>query len=373
MDGFPTIFSTSDPAYRAPRAKAVAPLFSVAAIRKEYGLISACVERFVQRLQQSCKEGNGRHVDLQEPARILGFEVVNEYLYRHKYPETVDGTSKRSIIPWLNAFVDAGQLFYFSQQWFGFCLSKLERRRPHKIPEAKSTKSVHEFMINLPSSVSDTTEKSDTYQGRMHQHGIPRDQIAAECKDVWFAGVHSFGALLGTTLWHLTKEPAVHDRLQKELLEHNNADIDIQQLPYLLGVVKEGLRLAPVNARLPRVVPRSGWHFGGYHFPPGTVVGIAAPQLFSNPDVFQDPTTFQPERWANPSSEMQRDLVPFSVGIRQCIAKNLATAELFMAVKQVVESDVLRGAQPLEDKIETYEWFNMAIKGNRIDVVWPQS
>lgn len=47
-------------------------------------------------------------------------------------------------------------------------------------------------------------------------------------------------------------------------------------------------------------------------------------------------------------------------------------AELFMAVKQVAESDVLRGAEPLEDMIETYDWFNTAVKGNRIDLVWAE-
>ncbi|KAI4269755.1 MAG: hypothetical protein LQ337_007094 [Flavoplaca oasis] len=373
VDGFPTIFSTSDPAYRAPRAKAVAPLFSVGAIRRESHLISACVERFVKRLQQSRTDSKSRPVDLQEPARLLGFEVVNAYLFRHEYPDKVDGASGKSIIPWLNAFVDAGQVFYFSPWWFGFWLSKVERWRPQKDLEARSAESVHDMTMNLPVVLPDDSGKGDSYQGRLHQQGIPRDQIAAECKDVWFAGVHSFGALLAKTLWHLAKDTAIHDRLRTELLEHKHTDIDIQQLPYLSAVVKEGLRMAPVNARLPRVVPDSGWHFDGFSFPPGTVVGIATPQLFSNPNVFPDPTNFRPERWEDPSKEMQRDLVPFSVGIRQCIAKNLATAELFMAVKRVVESNVLSGAQPLEDKVETYEWFNMAVKGNRIDLVWPSA
>lgn len=130
--------------------------------------------------------------------------------------------------------------------------------------------------------------------------------------------------------------------------------------------------MAPVIARLPRVVPRSGWHFDGHYFPSGTVVSVAFPHLFFDPEVYQDPMIFRPERWEKASKEMQQDLIPFSVGIRQCIAKNLATAELFMAVKQVAESDVLRGAEPLDDKIETYEWFNMAVKGNRIDLVWPK-
>lgn len=209
VDGFPTIFSTSDPAYRATRSKAVAPLFSVAAIRRESNLISTCVERFVQRLQQSRTSSEGGPVDLQEPARLLGFEVMNAYLFRHEYPHKVDGAREKSIIPWLNAFVDSGQLFYFSKRWFGFFLPKLERWRPQKDLERKSAESVHEFTLNLPAVVSDGSENSESYQGRLHQHGIPRDQIAAECKDIMFAGVHSFGALLATTLWYLARDSAM--------------------------------------------------------------------------------------------------------------------------------------------------------------------
>lgn len=135
--------------------------------------------------------------------------------------------------------------------------------------------------------------------------------------------------------------------------------------------MKEGLRLAPANGtRFPRVVSSSGWNFDGYYFPPGTIVGVAAPQLLLNEKVFPDPTCFRPERWLKPSAEMQRDFVPFSVGIRQCIARNLAMAELFMAVKKVVESDVLMGARPAQDKIEVWEWFNVAVKGNKIELSW---
>lgn len=159
--------------------------------------------------------------------------------------------------------------------------------------------------------------------------------------------------------------------MREEILANRGKEIDIQQLPYIQGVINEGFRIAPANAtRLPRVVPSSGWHFGGHYFPPGTIVGIASPQLFSNPDIFHEPTAFRPERWTTASAEMQRDLVPFSLGIRQCIAKNLATAELYMAVEKVVESDILRGAKAVQDKLELWEWFNVAMKGNKIELAW---
>ena len=156
-------------------------------------------------------------------------------------------------------------------------------------------------------------------------------------------------------------------------MANRGEEFDVQQLPYLQGVIKEGFRLAPANTtRLPRVVPDGGWQFGEHFFPAGTTVGIAAPQLFFNPDTFPHPAAFRPERWRNPSAEMQRDLVPFSLGSRQCIAKNLATAELFMVVEKVVESDVLRGAKTVQDEVKVWEWFNVAFKNNKLEVVWLQ-
>ncbi|KAL8783482.1 MAG: hypothetical protein Q9213_004619 [Squamulea squamosa] len=371
VDGYPTIFSTSDPANRAPRAKAVAPLFSVAAIRRDSDRIHECVTRFVKRLQESKKNSAGCPVDIQEPARILGFEVMSSYLFRHQYPHKLDGANEKSVIPWLNAFVDTGQFFYFSNRLSQILVSKLERWRPQTKLEAKSAQAVHEYVLNLPIIHSDSSEKADSFQGRLHQHGISQEQIAAESKDFMFAGLHSFGAILATTIWHLAKDASAHDRLQEEITKHRDTQMDIQQLPYLAGVVNEGLRLAPVATRLPRVVPKGGWHFDGHYFPAGTVVGVAAAQLFFDPNIYSDPTAFQPDRWTKPTAEMQRDLVPFSLGIRQCIAKNLATMELFMAVKQVAESDILRGAKTVVDEIDIYGWFNTAIKGNRIDLVWP--
>ena len=80
---------------------------------------------------------------------------------------------------------------------------------------------------------------------------------------------------------------------------------------------------------------------------------------------------FQPERWAEPSAEMVRDFVPFSVGSRQCVAKNLAVEELGMAILRVVEGDVLGGARANGEKIVFWEWFNTAVRG-RVDVSWPE-
>lgn len=68
---------------------------------------------------------------------------------------------------------------------------------------------------------------------------------------------------------------------------------------------------------------------------------------------------------------MNRDWVPFGLGSRMCIARNLAMVELFMAVQRLAESDVLNGARVVEERIEIMEWFNSRIKRGKIELVWP--
>lgn len=68
--------------------------------------------------------------------------------------------------------------------------------------------------------------------------------------------------------------------------------------------------------------------------------------------------------------EANRYWFAFGAGSRACIARNLAMMELFMATERLVESDVLRGARPCQEKVEIFEWFNSSVKGEKIELVW---
>lgn len=147
----------------------------------------------------------------------------------------------------------------------------------------------------------------------------------------------------------------------------------IQELPYLTGVVKEGLRLSMANpTRLPHVVPEGGWDFKGTFFPAGSVVGCSAYELHFNSTAYPNPLAFLPERWLedNVTAEANKHFYAFGVGSRSCIARNLATIELFMATERLAEADALRGARACQDRVEIYEWFNSSVKGERIDLIW---
>jgi cytochrome P450 len=154
--------------------------------------------------------------------------------------------------------------------------------------------------------------------------------------------------------------------------------VEIQALPYLTAVVKEGLRLSMANpSRLPHRVPSPGWAFKGTFFPPGTDVGISAFEMHMNSVSFPDSGVFNPERWlvddAAAKERMNKSFFAFGAGIRSCIAKNLAMTELYMGTERVVESRVLRGAKACQERVEIYEWFNSSVKGEKIELIWPMS
>ena len=57
--------------------------------------------------------------------------------------------------------------------------------------------------------------------------------------------------------------------------------------------------------------------------------------LFRNPDIFNDPDSFQPSRWETPTRDMLDAFNPFALGKQNCVGQSLANAELFAIVARI--------------------------------------
>lgn len=404
IDGHKSIFSETDPSRRAPRAKAVAALFSTSNLRQGQHVIYKCVDSFVDRLTQAAA-GNqkGKPLNILNLTRGLAVDAVSSYLLGGSYgalnesPTTEetkgvkdelakDQDREMSASGMVNCFVAVGRFWYLPTSAFKM-LESFDAWWNAEHQVTKSLGLVDEFVAKVVKQAeialqaSNGTDKAGepsgighsttSYPARMLQSGFTASEVRAQCKDLIFAGTDSTGMNLATILFHLARNPKCYATLQQEITTADPSFDDLQALPYLRGVVKEGLRLSLANpSRLPRVVPAQGWTFKKTYFPPGTVISCTPYSLHLNPAVFPDPFAFKPERWLDPSEEMVRDAIPFGLGTRQCIARNLASVELFCAVEKVIKADVLTGAKTLVDKIEILEWFNSKVVGERIDLVW---
>lgn len=156
-------------------------------------------------------------------------------------------------------------------------------------------------------------------------------QVASECADHFLAGIDTTSDTLMFLIWALSlpENQRFQKTLREEVLaipdtslnEHGiSQSVVADQCAYLQAVIKETLRL---YAPLPSTEPRSAnitTAIEGYTIPPGTVVGMSPWILHRSTTGFDDPGTFDPERWLGPSAiEMNRWFWAFSSGGRMCI------------------------------------------------------
>lgn len=210
IDGFPSLFSALDKTHRAPRAKSVLPLFSTSQLRKEEQKVKAVTKALVQWLQEQKLKG-GR-VDVLDPARRTAVDVVSTCLFGTSYgglsPEkriagTGDEEDKLSASEFVNAFVGVGR-FFFSPTWAFLLLEKVATYLFETEETIKSFESVQNFVERL---VEESGIEDGTYQARMLKLGLSKEEVAAQMKDLVFAGTDSSGMNLSTFCWQLAKHP----------------------------------------------------------------------------------------------------------------------------------------------------------------------
>ena len=152
-------------------------------------------------------------------------------------------------------------------------------------------------------------------------------RLEGEAAAILGAGAVTTAWTLTVAMYHLTVQPQKLERLQHEIRAimpdpHQPATLQqLEQLPYLTSVIMESLRLSNgISTRLARVAPDRSIYFRDWEIPKGTPVGMTSTLIHQNPEIFEQPLEFFPERWLDPQKRkrLERYLVPFSKGTRQC-------------------------------------------------------
>ena len=136
---------------------------------------------------------------------------------------------------------------------------------------------------------------------------------------------------LSATIFELLAHPQdlqkVKDELATAIPDKNRVPSysEVENLPHFNACIQEILRLHPgVLSRMPRVSPevdivyndtRSGTT---YVIPPGTSTSMSTYITHTNPDVFEDPYEYRPQRWID-NPKLSRSFIAFSRGSRNCV------------------------------------------------------
>ena len=162
------------------------------------------------------------------------------------------------------------------------------------------------------------------------------------------------GAAILTTSWamsvasfHLANMPDLAQKLRAELVQvipNPDGPLDwqhLERLPYLTGVVREGIRLAyGIASRIPRVAHRDV-KFQDWIIPAGTPISMTIVDMNHDENIFPRSFEFRPERWMdNPKyngNSLDKYFVGFGKGPRSCLGLNLASCLLYQTLATVVQ------------------------------------
>ncbi len=151
-----------------------------------------------------------------------------------------------------------------------------------------------------------------------------RDQLVT----LLLAGHETTATALAWALYELGRHPDLMRRTQAAA-DAGDSDGDA----WLDAVMKESLRLHPVIPMVVRTLMKPQT-IGGVDVPRGATVGPSILIAHRRPDNYEDPATFDPERFLghNPPTNTW---IPFGGGVRRCIGAGFAMMEGVAVLREV--------------------------------------
>ncbi|KAI4501164.1 hypothetical protein M0802_003537 [Mischocyttarus mexicanus] len=215
------------------------------------------------------------------------------------------------------------------------------------------------FFVKVIKDVIDTREKNNIVRADMIQLMIEARNKKAEIGEeftlldmvsqafgFFFGGFDSVANAMCFTCHEIAVNPDVQKRLQKEIDDvvektNGNPTYDaINNMQYIEAVINESLRRYPIAVFLDRLCAEN------YELPPALPnvkpyllkkdanIWIPIYGLHHDPKYFEDPFTFNPDRFMNNGKEISNSgfYLPFGMGPRMCIANRFALLEMKVLV-----------------------------------------
>ncbi|KAF2851805.1 cytochrome P450 [Plenodomus tracheiphilus IPT5] len=383
-DGFNTphsVFVESDRELHRQRRKKMNAFFSKASMRDLQGIM---IEKIALLCDRISGEKNNAPIHMYQAIRCLTVDVISELAFGSSFNTLQDATDTAFSADFLDAFDRVAHSIWalisipIFRTIIQICppaisarLSRTARHVQRLLGAANNT--VVRFRSNQASG-----KKSNHEVMFEEMTGLTDAEMQAEAMDVLVAGSDTTATTLATALEEMSRTPSIFEKLKQELSEagiKTEEDYDLvklEQLPYLSAVVKESLRYAlAVPGRLPRIVPPGiePLMSDGKLIPVGTTIGMSAYSMHFNEDLWgPDARRFVPERWlTGEAKHLDKYMVTFSKGARQCLGINMTQAELVLALAMLVNRFSFTLDETMADEdITQLDYFTVGYKGSGV-------
>ncbi|EXJ81909.1 hypothetical protein A1O1_07976 [Capronia coronata CBS 617.96] len=358
--GMPGAGASTNPhdLHKARRA-ALSPFFSMQSVRNLQAVIEEKANLLMKRFKTfgESAPGDTKPVNLEIAFAAYAYDVVMEYSFARSdhHLEAAD------FEPWMhNAAIGTSSLGQIAKNmyWFFWLILHIPDWLARRL-DANGESSCPMWLGDINTQIENirsglnSSHKTASHPTIFHEilySSLPEvekrtSRLADEGATVVSAGTVTTAWTLPVTVFHLLSNPDVLRKLKTELYDAIPVPTKstplpvLEQLPYLTGVIQEGLRLSyGICTRLERIAPDETLTFKDgdkvWTVPPGTPVSMTSVLIHQNPDIFPQPFEYRPERWVE-NPRLDKYLVAFSKGKMQCLGINLAYAELYVMLAKL--------------------------------------
>ncbi|XP_075558811.1 cytochrome P450 3A6-like isoform X4 [Dermacentor variabilis] len=200
---------------------------------------------------------------------------------------------------------------------------------------------------------------------------LPQDilnQLSSNCMTVFLGGYDTTRLVLTCWFYLMGRHPEVQEKMRQEVLEAFEKEGDqlslrtLTTLPYSNQVISETMRLYPPIITFTSRCADEDYHYGKFVIKEGTSVLVPTYQLHHDPQYWNEPEKFDPERFSPENKRFINPTAyqPFGLGPRICLGQRLALAELLSVAAQTLRHYRITLARSQKYDLEIYTYSIMA-------------
>ncbi|PZC76747.1 hypothetical protein B5X24_HaOG200076 [Helicoverpa armigera] len=225
---------------------------------------------------------------------------------------------------------------------------KIVHGQTHKVIEARRAELRRANITALPDSNDIGIKNKHAFLdllllAEMDGKKIDDEGVREQVDTFMFEGHDTTTSGIVYTLYCLSKHRDIQEKIYEELqtifgseMERDPTYTELNQMKYLELVLKESMRLFPPVPLIERKIMRD-CEIGDMKLVKGTSVLINIYQIHRQPDMFENPLEFRPERFEKPLKN-PFSWIPFSAGPRNCIGQKFAMLELKITISEIVKN-----------------------------------
>ncbi|KAM3087825.1 hypothetical protein ACMFMG_001894 [Clarireedia jacksonii] len=324
-------FPCIDSAVHRKRRAALSPFFSTASIAKLEPFIQLRIDALCKRITLCAK--NNEPIPLFYAYRCLTVDIISEYVFAGEFRMLErEDWGESFYAAWRALWELSGlirqlpflmEVFEAMPRWMTGLVNK---KALEVIDMQAATDAATRSVLDLDEEDMKGRELKSIIWEVARSRELEEEErtfrrLSVEANSLLAAGFETTAAMLGATTLEVLKDEELHLRLRRELegAIPDEGQIpgwrELERLPVLSGVYKE------------------------WKIPAGTEIGQSNLFISHSPEIYPEPYKFIPSRWSTPNSaerrRLEHHLHPFGRGSRQCVAMNLAYAELYRGIATI--------------------------------------